>query len=92
MNMPDYFRSSANKAADKRAIKVLTNNELTNKFHNEFSNFSGISCFEGAFTLQLKDGSWPYQVSPRRVAYALKEPLKEELEITEAENNSLTSP
>ena len=33
INMPDYFRPSANKAADKRASEVLTN-----KIHNEFSN------------------------------------------------------
>ena len=33
INMPYYFRSSASKAADKRASKVLTN-----KTHNEFSD------------------------------------------------------
>ena len=37
--MPDYFRSSTNKAVDKRGSEVLTN-----KIHNEFSVFSGIGC------------------------------------------------
>ena len=52
-NMPNYFRSNTNKAADKGTSKVLTN-----KIHNELSNvFSGIGCFEGTFGLQVKDGS-----------------------------------
>ena len=33
INMPDYFRSNANNAADQRASEVLTN-----KNHNEFSD------------------------------------------------------
>ena len=33
-NMPDYFRSSKHKAADKRAGEVLTN-----KIHIEFGDF-----------------------------------------------------
>ena len=50
------------------------------KLHNEFSDvFSGIGCFEGTFSLQVKDDSWPYQAIPRRVAYVLQETLKEEL-------------
>ena len=32
-NIADYFRSSVNRAEDKRASEVLTN-----KIHNEFSN------------------------------------------------------
>ena len=32
-NMPEYFRSSGNRAADKRVSHVLTN-----KIHNEFSD------------------------------------------------------
>ena len=74
--MPDYFRSSSNRAADKRAGHVLMQ-----KIHNEFSDdFSGIVCFEGTFSLEVKDGSKPYQVLPPGVAYALMEPIKEEQE------------
>ena len=41
-NMPDYFRSSTNRAAHKRASKVLTN-----KIHNKFSDvISGTGCFK----------------------------------------------
>ena len=42
--------------------------------------FLGIGCFEGTFTLLVKEGSQPYQVPPRRLAYALQETLMEELE------------
>ena len=41
---------------------------------------SGIGYFEGTFSLQVKGGSCPYEMPPRRVAYALQKPLKEELE------------
>ena len=51
-----------------------------NKIHIEFSDVSsGIGCFGGIFSLQIKDDSWPYQ-APRRVVFVLQEPLKEELE------------
>ena len=74
--MSDYFRSSINKAADKRASQVLMQ-----KMHNKFSDiFSGIWCFEGTFSLQVKDDSWSYQAPLRRVAYILQEPLMEELD------------
>ena len=75
INMPDYFRSRANMAADKRAGKVLTN-----KIHNGISNDFNIGCFEGAFTLHVQEGSQTYQVPLRRVAYGFQVPLKEELE------------
>ena len=53
INMPDYFRSSGNKSAHPKASEVLRN-----KISSEFSNiFSGIGCFEGTFSLQVKDGS-----------------------------------
>ena len=39
--------------SDRQKSKVLTN-----KIQNEFSSIlSGIGCFEGTFTLQVKDGS-----------------------------------
>ena len=73
--MPDHFNSSNNKEADKRV-----NEAITNRIHNEFySLFSGTTCLEGTFFMQVKDGSCPYQAPPRRVAYALQKPLKEEL-------------
>ena len=47
---------------------------------NEFSDvLTGSGCFEGMFTLRLGEGSCPYQAPPRRVAYALQQPGKEEL-------------
>ena len=53
---------------------------MANKILNEFSVvFKGIGQFEGIFTLQVKDGSQPYQMLPKSVAYALQEPLREEL-------------
>ena len=42
--------------------------------------FSGMPCLDGTFTLQVKEGSEPYKLTPEMVAYALLEPLKEELE------------
>ena len=38
-----------------------------------------MGCFEGIFKLWVTDGNHPYQAKPRRVAYALQEPLKDEL-------------
>ena len=74
--MPDYFRSSTNKAADK-----IVSEALTNKICNEFYDvFSGIGHFEGIFNLQVKDDSQPYKALPRKVAYVLWEHLKEELQ------------
>ena len=65
--MTDYLRCSTNKEADKK-----TNRLLTMKIHNVYSDiFTGIGCFEGTFTLQVREGSCPYQALPRKVAYAL---------------------
>ena len=51
--MPDYFRSSTNKVADKRTSMILTK-----KLYNEFNDiFLGIDCFRGKFSLQIKDGA-----------------------------------
>ena len=53
---------------------------MTNRMCNEFHDlFSGIGCFEGTFSLLVKEGSYPYQTPTRRVAYATQKPLKEEL-------------
>ena len=40
----------------------------------------GIGCFEETFKLKVKEGSQLYHMPPRRLAYTLQEPLKEELE------------
>ena len=52
--------------------------------------FSGIGCFEVIFSLQVNDVSQSYQALLRRVLYALQEPLKKDLETTEAASNSPT--
>ena len=70
-NMTDYFTPSTNREADKEASRTMTM-----KIHNDFSDiFTGICCFEGTLKLQVREGSQPYEVPPRRVAYALQEPL-----------------
>ena len=72
----NYFLSSPNVEADER--KSI---ELMLKIHTTFGDmFNGIGCFKGTFSLQLKPNSKPYQVPPRRVAYVLQKPFKEELE------------
>ena len=53
INIPDYFGSSANKATDKRASKVLPK-----KIPNELSDvFLCVGGFEGTFSLKVEDGS-----------------------------------
>ena len=47
---------------------------------SKLQTFSLICCFEDTFSLQVKDGSYQYEVPPRRVAYALQKPLKVRLE------------
>ena len=73
--MPENFRSSANRVANKEVNRILTK-----KIH-DFSNiFTGIGSFYGTFKLLVGEGSCPYQGPPKRVASALQESLKEELE------------
>ena len=59
-NMSNYFNFNTNGVADKRASEMLAN-----KIHNEFSDFFSEI---GAFTLQIKEGSWLYQpfLTPER--------------------------
>ena len=74
--MLDYFNSSDNKETDKRANEVITT-----RIHNEFNElFSSIGCFEGMFSLQVAECSFPYQTPPRRVVYASQKPMKGELQ------------
>ena len=84
--MLNYFRSSINRAADKRAGQVLTN-----KIHNEFSDvfsFSGIGCFEGTINLQVKDGRHHTRCPQDGSICTLGTPGKGARKITKATNNS----
>ena len=55
--------------------------ETALKIHVEFSDvFTGIGCFKGTFSLQVKDDMKPYQMPPRCITYVLQEPFKKELE------------
>ena len=54
---------------------------INTKVHNDYRIVvSGNWCLENMFSLQEMDSSQPYQVSPRTVAYALYEPLKQEVD------------
>ena len=71
-----YFLLGPSKDSDKKA-----STEIRKQLHKEFEDvFTGIGCFDGTFSLQVKQDSKPYQASPRHVAYALQKPFKEELE------------
>ena len=60
--MPDYLNSGDNKEADKRV-----NGAITNRIHNEFNDiFCGISCLDGTYSFQVKEGSHLYQAPPQR--------------------------
>ena len=48
-HMPDYFNSSDNKEADMRVSEAITK-----RIYNECNIFSGIGCFEGTCSLQVK--------------------------------------
>ena len=63
----------------KRVTKVST--EIPKQLQKELEDvFTGIGCFDGTFSLQIKPGSKPYQAPTQHVAYALQKPFKEELE------------
>ena len=50
--------------------------KITLKMHEEFVTvFTGIGCFEGMFSLQIKDDAKPYQMPLRYIAYAFHEPF-----------------
>ena len=72
-------------STDKRASQILMQ-----KIHNTFSDFfSGSGCFDGTFSLQVKDGSWPYQASPKESSICTPGiPQGGTKQITKATNNS----
>ena len=75
VNTLDYFRSSTNIMADKEASRLLTQ-----KINNEFNaGFTGIGCFE-ALQAEGVRRQLLLQGPTQGVAYALKQPLKEELD------------
>ena len=66
INMPDYFRASTNREAEKYASRTLTL-----KIQNFSYNFTDTGCFKCTFRLQVREGSHLYQTPPRREAYVL---------------------
>ena len=75
-NSIKYFLTGPNSDNNKRVSA-----EITQQIQREFKDvFSGIGCFNGTFSLQVKPDSKPYQAPPRHIAYALQQPFKEELE------------
>ena len=64
---------------DKADMSVSA--KLTKQLQSKFKDFcTGIGCFEGTFSLQVKADSKPYQAPPRYVAYLLQKPFAGELE------------
>ena len=54
-----------------------TTQEVCHKSNNVFT---GIRCFKGTFSLQVKESTKSYQVSPRHWEYMPQEPLRKGLQ------------
>ena len=68
-NIPDYFRSSTNKEADKEESRLIQQ-----KIHGEISDvLTRFGCLKSTFKLQMREGCHPYQISPQSVAYTFQE-------------------
>ena len=75
-NEIEYFLPGPSKESDKKASALKAK-----QFQKEFEDaFTGIGCFDGMFSLQVKSESKPYQALPRHIAYALQKLFKGELE------------
>ena len=73
----NYFLPSPNRNNDKR-MSV----EITQQWQRRFKDvLSGIECFDGMFSLQVKPDSKPYQAPLRCIAYALQKTFKEEFKV-----------
>ena len=72
----EYFIAGPNKEADMMASAKITK-ELHKKYNEVFTE---IGCFEGTFSLEVKEGMKPYQAPPRCMAYMLHEPMTTEIE------------
>ena len=71
-NEIEYFLPGPNKENDKGASV-----NITKQIQKEFEVvFTGIECFEGTFSLQVKLDSKPYNAPPCCVAYPLQNHLK----------------
>ena len=69
----DYFLARLEKETH-----MVARTEITKELLAKYSDVSpGIGCFKGTFSLQAKDGTKPYQVPPRHVAYGLQDPFKQ---------------
>ena len=72
----EYFLLGPSSENDRRA-----STEITKQLQRDFEDiFSGIGCFDGMCSLQIKPDSKPYQAPQRHVEYALQKPFNEELE------------
>ena len=85
LNIPDYFRSIANKETDMRVSRLLAV-----KIHSEFSNnFTSMGWLERTFMVWMREGSHPYQALPRRMTYALpRATIRRSWQTTKAANHS----
>ena len=55
--------------------------ELTQTVHNEFNDvFTGLSCFNETFSLQVNEGAKPYQTHLMYMVYVLQKQFKDELD------------
>ena len=62
-NKINYFLPGPSQDNDKRVSA-----EIIQQLQRDFKDvFTGIGCFDGTFSLQVKLDSKPYQVSPRHV-------------------------
>ena len=62
-------------ASTRQQTKEQVRQSQTEYTMNLNNLFSDIDCFEGTFSLQIKEGSHSYQIQPRGVAYELQKPL-----------------
>ena len=76
------FVKQDTQAEDMRASKNLEKEVM--REHADL--FTGVGCLEGKVHIHLKEGVTPYQAPPRRVAYSMQDPLKEELDRLVKEN------
>ena len=74
MRLSIFFQAKAQRVT-KTSIKIIK--QLQRGFEDLFS---GIGCFDGMFSLQVKPDNKLYQEPPRHIAYALQKLFKEELE------------
>ena len=87
VNILNYSRSRTNIEADKEASRLITQ-----RIHKKITMLlqelgSTTHDFEDTFKLRVKEGSHLNQALPRRVAYALQEPLQDDLDRQQKQEN-----